>query len=311
MKKIRLLVILFIMTIFYKQTNAQSYHTFPNDSAQWSVGRSIYNPWIDFVYQLKMKGDTILNGINYKKIYYSNHLAYNYPDDVLHCFLREDGNKKIWVKYPFGSLNDTSEKVLYDFNIHKNDTIGIHFLYFNHDSIIKLIVRDTLLYQTNIDIRKAYYFNPVDSVQGIFGIGCMWWLEGIGSSLGLFYNEILQWGCYDSTYTLQCYSHNGTYFIGGNLFCTTEGIFEDKANTNVFAINPNPVNYESILDVSELKTDIMSIEVFNYLGVKIRNLSINMNDKIIIRKSNFQTGYYFFRIIDKKGDIYNGKFIII
>ena len=76
---------------------AQQHIPFPTDSAQWSVRHTINSPFSQNSFQYKMKGDTILNGITYHKIYYSLDLAYESPNQTLHCFIREDTTKKVFV----------------------------------------------------------------------------------------------------------------------------------------------------------------------------------------------------------------------
>ena len=67
--------ILFTMLIIFAKATAQTYIPFPTDSAQWSVGHTQYTPLSQTAFQYKMKGDTLLNGIIYHKIYYSHDLA--------------------------------------------------------------------------------------------------------------------------------------------------------------------------------------------------------------------------------------------
>lgn len=144
---------------------AQQYVPFPTDSAQWSIWRTDNSQTVNS-FQYKMKGDTIINGILYHKIYYSHDLAYNSVNQTLHCFLREDTTKKVFVKYPLDSSVDTAEFMLYDFNLVLGDTVTIKLLY-PTDSLFKLVV-------TSIDSNQ--------------------FLTGYRKSIGLKTADIMMWG---------------------------------------------------------------------------------------------------------------------
>src|SRR5687767_7978753 len=125
MKKYFLLLFFFSLSFL---ALSQPYHPFPTDSAQWSIRHTHNNPFSQDSWQLKMKGDTLLDGITYSKIYYSLDLYYGSPNETLHCFVREDTAKKIFAKYPVGITMDTAEFLLYDFNISVGDTLTLRLL---------------------------------------------------------------------------------------------------------------------------------------------------------------------------------------
>ena len=87
------------------------YIPFPEDSAQWSIRATGVNPvngqGYILSYQLKMNGDTIINGVAYNKIYKSYDLSYPSLSDSLHCFIRQDtAARKVYVRFPFNLYNE-------------------------------------------------------------------------------------------------------------------------------------------------------------------------------------------------------------
>ena len=216
MKKFVCICILFIVST---QTNAQTsvpYIPFPTDSAQWSIRRTD-NSQTATSFQYKMKGDTLLNGITYHKIYYSLDLNYSSPNQTLHCFIREDTTKKVFVKYPTVTGIDTAEFMLYDFNVAVGDTVTIKLLY-PTDSLFKLVV-------TNIDSNlfiNGYrkYIGLKTAGISMWGGGCdndITWVDGMGGN-GLFYNEFPQLACFDIySCVMVCFWDKGVYILGGDL----------------------------------------------------------------------------------------------
>ena len=92
-----------------------------------------------------MKGDTILDGVSYNKIYKSFQLNYWAHDTIINCFVRQDtALKKVYVRYPYETYNDSSEYVLYDFSVYTGDTILIKVLPNNISYPIAILADDTV-----------------------------------------------------------------------------------------------------------------------------------------------------------------------
>ncbi|MFH0865220.1 MAG: hypothetical protein V1904_03440, partial [Bacteroidota bacterium] len=210
MKKYIPLFLIAFLQINFTSIKAQTYHPFPTDSAQWSVRHTIGSPWSQFSYQYKMEGDTVINGITYHKIYYSLDLYYGSPNETLHCFLREDTTKKVFLKYPTSSGVDTTEFMLYNFNLNVGDTVTIK-LFYPTDSLFKLIV---------VHIDSTLLLTGYRRFIGLGALTLMWdggcdnsiaWVEGMGCTYSQLYNEIPQGGCWEQGYDLTCFWEKGVY----------------------------------------------------------------------------------------------------
>lgn len=279
------------------RAHAQTYIPFPTDSAQWSMRYIYNNSQSANSFQYKMKGDTLLNGITYHKIYYSLDLAYDSPNETLHCFVREDTTKKVFVKYPSGSGIDTTEFMLYDFNLAVGDTVTIRLLNFTTDSIYKLAVSNIFPYSTIIDTRNYYKLQSVGPSFwscAAFGLD---WIEGMGAWFSPFYNEIPQWGCDSGGYEVSCFWHKGNYVLGGT-FCDYEtGINEIKGSNYQLYVYPNPVQSQIMLEFDLTIPITGSIEIKNILGQSIKtknNITFSKGkNKIEIDVSELSKGLYF------------------
>lgn len=293
--------------------NAQTYIPFPTDSAQWSVRHIYNNSQSANSLQYKMKGDTLLNGITYHKIYFSLDLAYNSPNQTLHCFVREDTTKKVFVKYPEGSGIDTSEFMLYNFNVAVGDTVTIRLLNFTTDSIYKLAVSNISPYPTLVDTRKYYKLQSVGPAFwscAVFGLD---WVEGMGAWFSPFYNEIPQWGCDSAGYEISCFWHKGNYVLGGTSCDYETGIGEINGSNYQSHVYPNPaqnsINFEVNFETKDLTNSYLIIT--DIVGQQMSKYNIAAKDfPVIINTEPYSNGIYFYSIYHNGVQKEAEKFII-
>ena len=302
--------LLIISSVFFSDGSgkifAQTYIPFPTDSAQWSVRHTINNPFSQSTVQYKMKGDTLLNGITYHKIYYSLDLVYNSPNQTLHCFVREDTTKKVFVKYPASSGIDTSEFVLYDFNKEINDTVNLK-LYSSTDSAYKFQILNKFTSSTNIDTREYYQLIGLN-VTFCTGFD---WIMGIGSVLSPFYNEIPMGSCYDDGYELSCFWYKGTYIRGGT-YCDYETGIKERTNSRYYTtVYPNPNDGNMILEyqLSENESGILVISDITGKQIRAYNLT-NKTSKMAIDASILNPGLYLYEVYINNTKIKTDKVII-
>ncbi|MDO9184365.1 MAG: T9SS type A sorting domain-containing protein [Bacteroidia bacterium] len=316
-------VILFwLWVIVCSKINAQTYTPFPTDSAQWSVMRTIYN-FSQNSFQYKMKGDTVLNGITYHKIYYSLALDYSSPNQSLHCFLREDTTKKVFVKYPTGSGIDTSEFMLYNFNLAVGDTVTIRLLNYTTDSLFKLAVTNVFLTMTSTGYRKKIVLQPIIDIWGGTG-GCyqMGWIEGIGSIFGgLLYDELPEQSCSNGIqYDLTCFWDHGVYILGGNECDYSTGINEKQGSDYQTYIYPNPaqnsINFEANFETdgaTGLTTSLTNsfLIITDVVGRQKGKYNIPAkNSALVVNTETYSNGIYFYSVYNNGILKETEKFII-
>jgi len=255
-----------------------------------------------------MKGDTLLNGITYHKIYYSLDLAYDSPNQSLHCFVREDTTKKLFVKYPAGLGIDTTEFMLYNFNLVTGDTVTIRLFYFNTDSVYKLKVTAIFPIPMNsIDTPIYYRLEPLQSPAWFCtNFTNFAWIEGFGSSLGPLYNEIPEWGCDDGGYEVSCFWHRGVYVWGGTFCDYTTGINEIKKNDNDLEIYPNPAK-DAINIVFNDEDAVNAIaEIRDVLGKLIERMPLKVGVPFNYTTQSLEPAIYFIslyvdgKLVEKK-----------
>jgi hypothetical protein len=115
--KTKIIYLLIAFAIVYTcLIHGQDYHPMLGDSNKWYVVKTFEGSYTDLY---ETKGDTLIEGKNYKLIlFYHGAVQYFKPDSL--GFLREDLiNRKLWRRW------DTTEVIYLDFSLKKNDSIFI------------------------------------------------------------------------------------------------------------------------------------------------------------------------------------------
>jgi len=186
------------------------YQAFPTSNAIWQVSWSQSACRGECgLRQYFTNGDTIINNLNYTII---NSIVIDYfikdTFDYISAFIRNDlKNRRILM---LDKSDTTNEKVLYDFNIEKGDTI-LH----RGDSVI-LETIDTLEL-ININLLR-YNFSVIQNEEGVYKYSFSI-IEGIGSSNGLFEGVTISYVNYHGS-DLICFSNQDSIRYPNKSACT-------------------------------------------------------------------------------------------
>jgi hypothetical protein len=292
----------------FAQTNV--YHPFPSDSAIWNVSYQDTWNYACREYSYSTAGDTIINSITYHKIQQQGQaflMKKDYLDPFPTCTyqiignfnnyigaIREDvAQKKVYI---FRNT-DSAEVLLYDFNLNVGDTIKGYFSEQYYDGIIVSAIDSTLI---GAQYRKTWIIDPYCG----WGTGDKRYspqiIEGIGCTYGL-----LELPCIEENTRkhLTCFSHrNQTLYptYDATSACTLlTSINEKEGIENILSIFPNPSSGKFQLTLSNSKSG--TIEVMDVLGNKILRSEIK-NETTEVDLSDHQSGIYFVRITDPKGN---------
>jgi hypothetical protein len=296
-----------------KDLSSQTYYPFPNDSAFWEVKLSCQVTYcppnaMEAPYQTIQKGDTVLNGLIYHKLY--DKLNSN----ALHSFYRES-NKKIYSKYPLGGKfgNDTAEFVLYDFNLQLGDSFIVKVPsswigpFLTKQPVIYLNSTGTI--SINSSIHKTYSFSSNNCTPCISSINIQW-IEGVGDVSGFFYNlNYKPWAIclsYPAPYniTLLCFGRNYYLFPYSSSGCIL-GIDQLKTSAASYQISPNP--FLNTLNISGFESK-PSIELVSILGEK-QSIEISESGTgMILNTEHIRQGIYIL-LISSNGQTYSRKVI--
>lgn len=296
MKNITLFICMYLMLNTVK---AQHYFPFPDSNAIWSVSEIKYG----------VKGDTIINSLKYKKYYRQiNFITFDFSHTKYFAAIRED-SKKIY------GIEDSQsvEKLLYDFTLKKGDTVFTHPFEIEYmgkvDRILKIGRIDSVLIDGNF--RKKYF---ITSFYGDHGVVDEYWIEGIGSTTGIF-SQGKSYNCgFDCGVSfLLCFHQNDTIKFRNTYFPTcfekTVGLKEIENSKTKSILFPNPVTGISILKTNYDTKNGRYIRFYDSFGREVFSCFSKENE-IKINKLDFYRGIFFYQIQDNSKIIDSGSFIV-
>lgn len=232
-----------------------------------------------YTYILKTIGDTIINDLNYKKIYKSCDslfLDYSYFANI-----RFDSGMVYMNTYG----NSQNDFLLYDFNLKKNDTTTIYRVFTSlvHqylttvDSVKEIEVNNKIL--KKIFVTYSFYDMKENDI----------WIEGIGSVNHGLLNESCfgGTGCYITSYLL-CYKEDGKLLLQDTSFntCFYQTVTSKINNVNFSSqckIYPSlltantKVSIESNNLINRIKIFDLQGEIVYYKKLRSLNYKLDLN----------------------------------
>ncbi|MDR0364408.1 MAG: T9SS type A sorting domain-containing protein [Bacteroidales bacterium] len=298
-------ILIFALLIICCLLQAQEYQPFPREkNTFWRhAWESFYSMDREY-YQYTITGDTIINGITYHKLWYTSesYIVENgyttYESKYGGVFREDTANKKI-----YGMRANTSEYMLYDFNLNVGDTI---YTSSDDEQVFFVSAIDSLLLGDGkyhkkfiIDVENCPY--PPDDEHISFMI------EGIGGAEGLF---PISYDCrrHDIRY-LQCVATENYSIYGGHCPSIDVSISEFEKNNNV-NIYPNPAQTSLTIDFTETYTQISRIDIFNMQGQCVKSIPA-VQFKQHIDVGELANGIYLVRLQTKQKESFYKKLVII
>jgi len=251
-----LFVILINLFLFYVMSFGQKYEPFIKDSKEWTYVRTGYllsggaTYWVESGY---FKGDTLWNDTVYNK-FYTKQVQPDIENERVSYFFREDTiEKKVYVHDV--TFNKTA--LLYDFNLSVGDSFNIYVLnniYLN-DKVINV---DTVI----VNNKKLKRIVFKDSIT---------WIESLGCLTKMYI---------PSSGELICVKDENSVLYLNSKFSSCDTVFPQDFN-NVIQIKkivtpyeiyvyPNPIESSSVLKVRANTNETIKIEIYNSLGVLIK-----------------------------------------
>lgn len=312
----RLIVVTFLL-FFCHQLNGQNYVPLVRDSVAWKEQSTIqldlgsYTGSIFFYYIL---GDTTINNTTYSKLQKSDTL---YKPVPAVGFIREF-NKQVYLYIP---ELDSSEILLYDFNLNIGDTMAFADLEYRSLTQLKF-VSATLTSIDSIQIENGSYrkrHNFSTATQSNFTAI----VEGIGNTSQATSGLLQTIGTVylDYTHSLDCMIlkdtveyRGGYYQFVDTLDCFTIATnapmnLSNRIESRMFSIYPNPTS--SRINISPLQEmHQYEVNVFNDLGQLVSSAS-PQNKTITIDTGNWRSGLYLVCFKDQFGAIMQVEKIVL
>ena len=272
-------ITLFLCLLFFASIiKSQTYYPLVNSTAIWHEQEVHCSGWPCSMFYVNYYFPTNLEVTINQKQY---RILESYEGDYF--FIREDSSKKVFLyQTPNMQFNtDTSEILLYDFNLQPGDTFKIN----RFNGQLKSIVDSIEMLNIGGQLRKRFYINRL-------GYGPnLTWIEGIGSSFGLFGNYYIP---FEGWHSLLCYNDSLINYISpeyNDCIGYNPLNINEKADNFIIKIYPNPASdYIYIENIKEKAR----IEIYNMSGIIQLTADANGDSNINIR--NLPDGLYLIKI---------------
>jgi len=309
----------FILVCLGHWSSAQQNHYF-KDNSRWVYQRvESYEPGQIFMYsgveENTISGDTIIKGIQYKKLYkrfiHSNTTKPPFPHQGSTTtyyeskgpeFIRFDSTANMVF---YRENVDSSEVVIYNFNATVGDTIALSIEYYNSNTVLKI---DTI---SLFGIQHRMFVLDTNFIPVRNGI-----ISGIGGLNGLTYNQpafgALGGGILMTD--LVCFEYPQSTFLSPwasylEIPCPVSSDFLSSA-TDVkedgVVVFPNPNKGSFVFKINESLLG-SSLIIYNVNGSVIYSSSINQIQGEIV---NLDAGFYIWHVITGEGKIHRKKIIV-
>lgn len=262
-------------------------------------------------FQLGIKGDTVVNGKLYKKVFYCSHFGFPIEGK---CFggIRQDNDQYYfislyseydYVPWPLElNVHQNMEYLIYDFSLSECDrfpSIGDadpEYVFLKEEEEISGSMKQVFWFDYEDCEAEPHYYD-------------YHWIEGIGSNYGLLYS--LQLGIWNGS----CYNLVEILKDGESVYLAPEFAEIDYTSTkevceNKVFLYPNPITDIGILDFGG--SDIFeSLFIISLDGRIVKRETITAKASYRISKQDFGSGMYYYILSGKGKNTIIGKVIII
>jgi hypothetical protein len=300
MKKPILLAVLLLLVILQVTAQEYEYVPFPTKNATWSNLEIDYNrpaPYLVMNIILKIfDQDTTIDGMVYHKVYSVKDSTSGLEEAKLYSLIGEK-DKKINLYIP----NIHGILTMYDFNIDVGDTIATGEYW--EELIVSKI--DTIFLGGKY--RKRISFTWSD----IFLEG-MRWIEGIGSTNGLLWPGLYDYG---DRYRLLCYKETDNLIYYNNWlgtcypdYPTTMDAVQSQTVLPLLRIEPNPAS--DFVNIATSKPLNGALEIFTLEGKQMKSENIVIEKNIQIAVNDLCSGVYIITFRTNNHEVYYNKLLI-
>jgi hypothetical protein len=272
---------------------------FPEQNAIWNVYLECPNEG-DKLYGVK--GDTMINNLNYSRVFLLTDTLLTSIDtnNELIGFLRNE-EQKVLFRPKYGNIE---EFVLYDFSKSVGDTIWHNarmeiqgsIISFNSEKYVSIVLDK---YSEDDLIKYDLMTGPYDSISGPISTFSDIWIQGIGSTKGLFWHLYLPSMACEGDNNLKCVKYNDEVIYLNDARCNQcfcsylTGSNGRKNDQGLVKLFPNPAQD---LVVVFSREEVSEIWMFNSIGKKILLRSNLNSESTEFFTSDFPAGLYYVSI---------------
>ena len=269
----------------------QTYVSFPTTAVWHQVEEFQTNP-LDYRAvntAFSLNGDTIIANQNYRKLTQTLHGQTQYVGAM-----RENQQKTIF----FYAKTDSAERLLYKFGLSVGDSLNIRRNAAQNP--IKVLAIDSVLIGNNF--RKRYLMNT--QTLGVKD----YWIEGIGSTKGLFYTQSGQE--FEHRATLLCFYNNNLLEYKNPKAASNCTVANEELNFSNVRVYPNPVKNCLRFDGLNTQTALSKVVIFDTFGRILMQKQVENNTSSFeINVENLPNSVYFYALSHQNRQ-QTGKFVV-
>jgi len=302
------MILIFLLGVFFYPAFSQYNTELIDETKMWSsLAYTCWGPsWTYKSCYHKFSGDTVINQINYKRVWESEDEDHLYWTHI--GYIRENDSGEIFYRNVAGN-----EGLLYKFNVDLYDTLVITNSYMNVNFIVTVRVEEidsVFLSSINQNIRRIK-LEVLDSP----GYYEEYWLDGIGSSAGLLLSGFHAQPLTGAMYSSLCHWMDNTLVYSNpnfsycfNTTVTTNELNEKEATMSVY---PVPLTSQSFISLNSEDIQKGILEIRDVFGHLVYKGFICKDDLILIERRQFKSGIYIITLFDGQKLITRKKLLVI
>jgi len=299
MKTKTILLIIFSLCGIMPCASQEQESVFPTSDAIWSIQLYVNDQYVT-EYRYGLFGDTIIDSKQYNKLYLLNDtLLHIDENDIYIGGFRQEDKKVYFLK----SYDYEKEYVLYDFGKEVGESITWLDLPYYYGDWVEMDgfpaiagIFDWEITREILDIKESDYGRIFHlSPTYLYSIVNSNWIEGVGSTAGLFWDFITYAMCYNSCYyKLSCMKLGDEWFYlddnCDSCFNLEEGSWPNSLSN---------IDAESCFVFSNQLTKQIEIHATFLLGDCVFEL-LNLQGQVI-QTEKLNSAHHFFSYVGKQG----------
>ena len=301
MKKHKTILFIAGIIFFAMYLNAQEYVPFPDSNAIWNQIYTSEQPVEAEIFQYGISGDTLINGKQYRKVYLLNDTVYPLVTGQYCGAIREE-EKKIYVTgcdcvYPGAGQE---EVILYDFSKAPGDTVYVGQNGWGPAGYLVVSSIDSILIAGSY--RKTFHFAGYEH----------FWIEGIGSTRGLF-SPVREQPTGFQQWKLICFNKDNEVEYLNPEFNTCFpplSVSKNVKQDNLVKIIPHPVTGISTIEFeNNTAAGYQYIDFYNIFGQLVHRINIQNKTRLNVSHVDFEPGLYLYRLSGSNMNGITGKIV--
>lgn len=322
----RIIITIFLTLFSFSIQGYGQYHKLIDENKEWIVKERVEDPNSilpdEIHYRFSyFRGDTVLNNIDYKKLYhqpfYRSYLDFSngqggvftidsvLKQPILVAFLREDTLTEQVFVVSNSFSPPPNEELLFDFSLNVGDTLYSNPL-IDFGVVGEIDSIGTLL--AGASVRSIHYFDGDNGVS-INNLRANYMIEGMGGPGGIIDPFYLLGLGFTLDNEIVCYIENGDSLFGS---CNYPNFITDVNDLDFkridFKMYPNPGNNQLIIVHDLSNAQGLSIEIIDLQGKKQFVKVVNVNE-IKLDVWDLPQGIYFIQLKDADGIIATQKWV--